>query len=373
MKRSQLSAAIVALFVATTSLAQPTEVNSRRASGGMSTEFKNHRLEPAKDPVPLPTINEPSAAQKRIIDQAHRMFENNQGALSILIVDRGQILFERYRAPATEKTAQFSWSMSKSLTAYTIGNMLCEGKIANLDDPAKKYAPELEGTVQGDASVRNLLTMSSGARESVGGGNSYKTQDTDDWMDTRAGKFSGMEIVRKFGARDIPSGQEFRYLGNDTQALNAVAQNRGGLIQNFDQYIWKQARTENPGYWLLDRDGWAVSQAGFSATTRDWARLAMQAIHMQKASSSCVQDFMRSATTQQIRNRTKRSGKMFDGYGYQTWTNPNFGDRKSYWWVGYGGQRVGVDPAKERIIIVSSWREDYMPEVYDLFTNLQKM
>jgi len=40
---------------------------------------------------------------------------------------------------------------------------------------------------------------------------------------------------------------------------------------------------------------------------------------------------------------------------------------------GYGGQRVGVDPAKERIIIVSSWREDYMPEVYDLFTNLQKM
>jgi len=99
----------------------------------------------------------------------------------------------------------------------------------------------------------------------------------------------------------------------------------------------------------------------------------MQAIRMQKASSSCVQDFMRSATTQQIRNRTKRSGKVFDGYGYQTWTNPNFGDRKSYWWVGYGGQRVGVDPAKERIIIVSSWREDYMPEVYDLFTNLQKM
>jgi len=371
MKIKKLAWALALVLGTQQATAADPQVNPVRASGGMSQEFRNHRFEPSAAPVALPRVERLSAGQQRVADRAADVVRNN-AALSMLIVDRGQIVFEAYNSPASVSTAQFSWSMSKSLTAYTIGNMLCDGKIASLDDPAKRYMPALEGSVQGDATIRHLLTMSSGNRDAVYSGNNYRIGNNDDWTDMRGGHTSGMELIRRFGQRDIDSGKEFRYNSNDTRGLNAVAHSRGGLIQNFNQYIWSQARTESPGYWLLDRDGWPIAEAGFSATTRDWARLAMYAIKMQKSSTSCVQDFMRTATTQQIANRTKRNGRAFDGYGFQTWANPQFGDRRSYWWVGYGGQRIGIDPERERIIVVTSWREDYMAEVYKIFNELQR-
>lgn len=371
MRINKLVLALALAFGTQTTLAADPQVNPVRASGGMSQEFRNHRFEPSASPLALPVADRLTPQQQRVAQQAADVFRNTS-ALTMLIVDRGQIIYEGYREPANRDTAQFSWSMSKSLTAYTIGNLLCDGKIASLDDSAKKYMPALEGSVQGEVSIRHLLMMSSGNRDAVASGNNYKIGDRDDWTDMRGGHTGAMELIQRFGRRDIDPGTEFRYNSNDTRGLNAVAQSRGGLIQNFNQYIWSQARTENPGYWLLDRDGWPIAEAGISATTRDWARLAMYSIKMQKSGSSCIQGFMQAATTQQIANRTKRNGRAFDGYGYQTWTNPQFGNRRSYWWVGYGGQRVGIDAERERIIVVTSWREDYMADVYRLFTELQR-
>ena len=372
MKHRLLSASIAMLFTANLAWADVAEVNPRRASGGMAQEFKNHRLEPSTSPAPLPQAQELSAGQRRVARLAEQVFQNNP-ALAMVIVDRGQIIYEAYREPASQTTAQFSWSMSKSLTAYTVGHLLCDGKIANLNDSAKRYAPELENTVFGDASLRNLLTMSSGAPDGAANGNAYKTATSDQWQDQRAGRVTGLEVLKQYGRRDTASGQEFRYLGNDTQSLAMVADRQGGFIAAFDRHIWRQIGAEAPGYWLQDRDGAAIAAAGFSATARDWARLAMFTIKTQKSGSACLQGFMREAHTQQLPNKKKRLGAAFDGYGYQTWTNPQFGNRRSYWWVGYGGQRIGIDAEQERIIVVSSSRESYMPDVYRVFAELQQM
>lgn len=371
MRINKLVLALALAFGTQTALADVAQVDARRASGGMTQEFRNLRLEPSVSPLPLPQAAQLSRSQQRVADIAAEVVRGN-AVLSMMIVDRGQIIFESYNQPASATTPQFSWSMSKSLTAYTIGNMLCDGKIASLNDPAKRYWPALEGSVQGEASVRHLLMMASGNRDAVFAGNNYRIGNTNDWTHMRGGYTGAMELISRFGKRDIESGREFRYNSNDTRGLSAVMQGRGGLAQNFDQYIWSRAGTESPGFWLLDRDGWPIAEAGFSATTRDWARLAMYVIKMQKSGGSCVQEFMQTATTQQIANTTKRTGRAFDGYGFQTWTDPKFGDHRSYWWVGYGGQRVGIDPVRERIIVVSSWREDYMSEVYRVFTELQR-
>jgi CubicO group peptidase (beta-lactamase class C family) len=289
-----------------------------------------------------------------------------------MLVDRGQIIYEAYKEPASKDTVQFSWSMSKSLVAYTIGGMVCDGKIASINDPAKKYAPELEGTVFGDASIKNLLTMSSGAMNSTFAGNAYKTATSDQWMDQRSGATTTLEVIRQYGKKDIEPGQEFRYLANDTQSLALIINNRGGFADNFNKYVWEPTKSNSRGYWLMGKDSMPIVASGFSATTGDWARLAMFTIDAKKNGSQCIKDFMQTATSQQIANKKKRIGAAFNGYGYQTWTNPNFGNGKSYWWVGYGGQRVGVDSDKERIIVVTSHREDYMPDVYKLFAKFQQ-
>lgn len=368
MKSTKISAAIFALFIAGSALAEVAQVSPVRASGGMAREFKNFSLPPTSDPTLLSTALALTSDQRQIADMAREIFDRNP-ALSIMLVDRGQIIFESYKGPAGRDTAQFSWSMSKSLVAYTIGGMLCDGKISSLDDQAKKYAPELEGTVYGESSIRNLLTMSSGARAAVSNGVAYPGQ----WEDHRNGAVGTLEVLRKYGSADINAGKEFRYLGNDTLALGLIIESRGGFQENFQKYLWNPSKPSATGYWLLGKkDNVPMAMAGVSAITADWARMAMFTITAKKSDSSCIRDYMTTATSQQIENKTKRTGRAFNGYGYQTWTSPSFGNGKSYWWVGYGGQRVGIDSDKERILVVTSHREDYMADVYQLFAKFQQ-
>jgi CubicO group peptidase (beta-lactamase class C family) len=110
-----------------------------------------------------------------------------------------------------------------------------------------------------------------------------------------------------------------------------------------------------------------LAQSGFSATARDWARLAIYTVKSLKGQNGeCIKNYMEESTSPQIENKSGRIGKAFKNYGYQTWIG-SFGGRHSYWWVGYGGQRVGIDPESEKIMVLTSWREDYMADAYKLF------
>jgi CubicO group peptidase (beta-lactamase class C family) len=361
---------IIILLIWHTQTFPQNTVNPYRASGGMAREFPNQTLEPSHDPRKLVEIAHLSIDQQEIVDHADEIFLKGK-TLSMLIIDKGEIIYEKYRHPARINSVQFSWSMSKSLTAYTIGSLYCDGKIQSLDDVASKYAPVLQGTVQGESKIKNLLTMSSGARNGVGHGLNYRNGTSDDWLDIRDGKRSSIDIIRQFGTRDVIQNRSFNYLNTNTEALGYIAHNLGGLTHNFYKYIWRPARTENKGYWLLDKNSIPVAQGGFSATTRDWARLAMHIIDVQKNGTQCMKNFMENANTKQIHSNWV--AKSFGGYGFQVWTNPNFGDKKSFWWLGYGGQRVGIDLVRERIIIVTSMQEDYMSDIYLLFERFQKM
>lgn len=362
MKTSAILIAILFATLSTAAVQAADEgvatVDPRRESGGNAREFKNRIFLPSIAPRELPLETSPTKFQQAVSERAAKILHDNEGALSILLVERGRILFEGYKPPASRGTAQHSQSMSKSLTAYTIGNLLCDGKIASLDDQAQRYAASLAGTVYGEATIRNLLTMSSGAAISSSSGNSYEGQ----FVDVRAGKVSALSVMQRFGARDLAAGREFRYLANDTMALAFVAEGAGGFLRSFESYIWQNIGAEGPGYWLLDKDGMAIANAGVSATTRDWARLGLFSMAQLKSGSECIRRFMADATSQQIPNALKRAGRSFPGYGFQTWVR-----NKTYWWVGYGGQRVGIEPVAEKIIVLTSWREDYMDRVYRLF------
>lgn len=363
---------LVALFSA--AVASAGEVSPRRAAGDMATEFKNYRLDPGPTVTPLPT-RDPGFFEFGVISRAKSMVSNGS-LLSIVMVDKGKIVFEAYNAPAAPTKPNFSWSMSKSLVAYTLGLTNCESEQIDYNKPAKTYSKELNGTIYGEASVKDLLMMSSGATNAISSGDHLATKnckpgiDCDGWQQMRAQRLSGREYMQKVNTRDIPPGTEFRYSATDTLALESIVNNQGGLVNKFNEHIWSKIGAEGPGYWLLDKDNRPVAQAGFSATTRDWARLALYTIKLQKDTESCQGKFIKDATSSKISNSAKRVGRAFNAYGYQTWI-ANFQGKKSYWWLGFGGQRVGVDPESEKIIVVTSWREDYMDDVYKLLAAWQ--
>jgi CubicO group peptidase (beta-lactamase class C family) len=216
IQKSLFYIALLILISNLHAIAQPAEVSPRRASGDMATEFKNYRLPASTSPSPLKK-REPQGKEIDIVRQAQAMANNNP-LLTMVMVDQGEIIFETYNAPAREDRPNFSWSMSKSLTAYTLGLANCENPSIDYDQPAEIYSDDLKGTIYGEATVRHLLTMTSGVRKAISSGdhlfrkdNCTKGIDCDGWEMERSQKMSGFEYLHKVKERDIASGKEFRY------------------------------------------------------------------------------------------------------------------------------------------------------------------
>jgi CubicO group peptidase (beta-lactamase class C family) len=80
-----------------------------------------------------------------------------------VVVRDSQILYERYSFGLGKRNTLLGYSVSKSLTALADGRAIFDGHIQSIDEPLKKYVPYLSGASWGEASVKDVLRMSSGA------------------------------------------------------------------------------------------------------------------------------------------------------------------------------------------------------------------
>jgi hypothetical protein len=101
---------------------------------------------------------------------------------------------------------------------------------------------------------------------------------------------------------------------------------------------------------------------------QDWARFAWW-VKQSSKESTCFGDYVRNAMRTQISNdgtsATRKSGKLFRGYGYLIWTDNEIAPESS-WAAGYGGQRIGWDLKSNRMILVFGNDETWMTDVYEL-------
>ena len=340
-----------------------SSVNKYRTSGGNAQMFPNidlptgggiSRLLPFSPA--LQTAHDFKSANK-----ANTMMDRNASALTGLLIHKRRIVFERYRRPAAAGRRMHSMSMSKSLTALVIGNLLCDGKIKSLEEKAIIYAPQLEGTVQGDTKIRNLLMMASGIETPKQNGSPKPKA----YQNLRDQRISSLELLKGL-KRVNGEGSEFTYNSADTIALSQVMDTFGGLVRNFYFYIWSRIGPEQKGSWMIDFKGDPIAFAGFNATLRDWGRLGLYVMDMAKGrGGDCMKKFVTDMNSKQIKNnwRRGRPGQSFSHYGYQTWVMQN----GSAWWVGYGGQRVGFNFDEEKVIVIHSHVENYMVEAYGVF------
>jgi len=278
------------------------------------------------------------------------------GTLALALIERGTLVFEGYAGGGSATDRFFSFSVAKSLTALAVGEALCAGRIRSLDDTAMSYAPELAGTAFGEASVRHLLMMASSAQS--GGPELNGQPQAGAFMAEMRGRKSLMEQWREHGRRargflsEIRPGERFDYNNLDTAALGAVV--RGATGSDFSAWF-RQAVVEKAGLadtsrWHLDRDGRELNYAAYSATLRDWVRLALRfrAVLQGATDEPCLRAFLEEGTRTRLPTYA-RSG--FAGYGYQIWTDLIPGPRDAFWMLGYGGQRIGVHLPSDRILI----------------------
>lgn len=295
---------------------------------------------------------------------------NAPGNVALMLIDKGEVVYEDYSKNSNQDRRFISMSMAKSLTSLAIGEALCAGKIKSLDDPAEKYAAELKGLVIGRAKIVDLLKMNSGVKTSQNfHGNPYPTSG-DDLLFQRVG---ALEILRKYDNSEFQGifGNTWNYSNLDTDALNYVVRGATGMSLGewYGATVAKKAGLESKSYWGLDANQVEVAPSHYYATVRDWARIALYLRDAYKAEEkSCIRDYILQATKKQIHARSSE----FKNYGYQFWSSNTTTMADDFWLVGYAGQRIGLNMDADKVILNFSWMPD--PEkTYTFFRNWIKM
>lgn len=282
-----------------------------------------------------------------------------QRITGLLILKDESIVYEAYQYDRTATSKFASFSMAKTVVGLLTGIALGEGRIASLDDPATKYAPDLRDTAYGKVSVRDLLRMSSGAKWSdkvIAGQATDIGQLTADTYFRRArGGPSSLQRVRE--SVSAP-GTVFNYSSAETFALGLVV--RGAIEGDLSAYaaekLWKPMGAEAPGSWLTD---WSGAEAAFcclNARLRDYGRLGMllAADGEYNGKQIIPREFLLDATdpARQPEHLKPRKATQFFGYGYQTWLYPY--RTRTFQARGLFGQEIIVQPSSRIVVVITS-------------------
>lgn len=259
------------------------------------------------------------------------------------------------KPPAREDSLLLSASMDKSLTAFSAGVALCDGKIG-LATRARDVLPALAGTDIGESTLRDNLMMASGTTAAFDDSQSFSAQET---AELQAGRRSFMDFLKgRLGERRLWTrpGERFDYKSQDPLLVGMMVAAAYGLEgRRFRQWqaehFFPRVRTGDRRIQGTDRFGYAQSDGNTRMTILDWARLAAFIAEARKQ-PGCYGDFLREATSTRIPT-DRRFARMYAGYGYFTWTG-NAEVPDSYSALGYGGQAIVWSTASDKYFIVFS-------------------
>lgn len=198
----------------------------------------------------------------------------------IVILHQGRIVYERYAGCLDEAGQHGAMSVTKSLTGLLGEMLVAEGA---LDETAKVGAlvPELASSAFGDATVRQVLDMTTGLAYSE----DYSDPNADVWSYSAAGSplpkpagysgprsyFEYLQTVRKEGEH----GAAFGYKTINTDALGwVIARTSGKSVADLlSERIWSRMGAEQDAYYTVDSIGTPFAGGGLNAGLRDMARI----------------------------------------------------------------------------------------------------
>ena len=265
-----------------------------------------------------------------------------------LVLKDGAVVFERYLQGRTPADGLLSASMSKTVLSLLIGIAVADGKIA-LDERVAAVLPDFKDSAFADATVEDLLRMSSGVALS----NSYETGAASDNRATNplaSPHRNVREFLRDKTERSAPRGTVFQYNGVQTALLGTMLAQRVGtsLTDYLQEKLWVPMGAEAKAHWIRNRHGEEGVQGQFVATLRDYARLGDLVMNRGRANGrQIVPEEWIVRMTELRRDRPQPSGPPF--YGLHVWIPQAAGGRSFFW--GTNGQNIFVDPVA-RVVIV---------------------
>lgn len=280
-------------------------------------------------------------SSKHIHDYIRFLEENRCSTHSLIIMQGGEVVFEKYWAPFHKDFMHRQYSASKSFVGIAVGFAIQDG-LLDLDDPMIKHFPE-ELKNQKDENMRNqtvrhMLMMSTAKL-------SYP------WIAARTD-----DRVAFYFANDRecsrPSGTIFQYDSSGSFVLGALVEKVTGkpLDTYLHEKLFSKIGVSKEARFLKCPGGYAWGDSALICTSRDMLKTAQFMMNGGRWNGEQIlnEDYVKAATSKQIENNhCDISLSLAHGYGYliwMTWDN-------SYFFSGMGGQYALCVPDKDLIFI----------------------
>jgi CubicO group peptidase (beta-lactamase class C family) len=278
----------------------------------------------------------------------------------LLVLRDGVIVHEQYRMGARAQDRFTSWSVAKSFVATVVAMAVREGRIASLDDPVSRYAPQFAGSGFADVSLGNLLTMSSGVEFNE----DYAADDSDIrpyFFGTFVMGRDADELLLPFQRSRTP-GTDFHYISPNSHVLSAVLRGVYGkpLPEIISEKIWGPLGMEADAYWLRNRDdeeGLALGYCCLNARLRDYARFGqfyLEAFHGTGLGPEVLPGDWAGRLNQPASPNHGPGLEDYQGRGYSFhfWIPPD--PDGEFMAAGVYGQYIFIDPARNVVIARNS-------------------
>lgn len=280
---------------------------------------------------------------------------------AVLILHKGRIVYERYDGVMSTDQPHIAFSVTKSYFGTLAEMLIAQGK---LDETAlvSSYIPELKASGFGDATVRQVLDMTTGL--------SYSEDYTDPQADVvRFGVSVGilpaplgykgpraaydyLPSITKQGAH----GEGFIYKSVNTEVVGWLIARVTGKRPHeaLSEHIWSKLGAEHDAHIVVDNAGDPFTAGGLNLTLRDMARFGET---MRLNGRFNGQQIVPVSVVAKIRAGASKSD--FAKAGYKALTG---GSYKSQWWInhnsngafnarGIHGQTIYIDPKAEMVIV----------------------
>lgn len=270
----------------------------------------------------------------------------DRSVTALLVLKDGQIVFEDYYQGTSAADVRINWSISKSYLSALFGVLLDEGAFDSIDDPVVKYAPDLATSAYAEASIKDVLQMSSG----VVFDEDYLAFFSDINKMGRILALGGSMDNFAAGVGDsfAAPGDQWKYVSIDTHVIGMVIRGATGRSVHdlMNEKIIAPMGFEATPYYLTDGYGTAFVLGGLNSTTRDNARFGQMFANGGAWNGQQIvpSDWVDVSTTA---SANTRPGAI--GYGYQWWI-PDGSQPGQFLGRGIYGQYLYVDRVNNVVI-----------------------
>lgn len=255
-----------------------------------------------------------------------------KGAIGIVVLKDGELVYENYTEGNDKNTRWISFSVTKSVSSLLIGAAIKDGYIASVNDQMVDYLPQLKGSAYEGVTIKNVLHMNSGVQWNE----DYSDPNSDV---SKAGGANGITLINyvKALSRAHEPGTVFNYNTAESNLIgellrSAIGNNAATYLQD---KIWQPNAMENDAFWVLDRpNGVETGGCCLLASLRDFARLGQFAYEQLSSPLNSplpvnwVKDSITPSTT-------------YPHYGYQWWLETG---NEKFRASGIFGQSIAIYP-----------------------------